>query len=111
MTPIRYILKGMRKRHQVRFLIWRDGSTCRFCQCALNRTIDDPRQLTLDHWVPKSQGGSNRVRNLVLACATCNRRKGDKPAEVYLTSVQLAGRVLAIEREAQCANVETTTTR
>lgn len=110
MTPVRYIIKGWVRKIRIRWLIARRGPSCRYCRATLNRRQDDPRQLTLDHWVPKSRGGSNRLRNLVLACATCNRRKGDKPAEVYLTSAQLAGRILAIEQEAQCVGVERMTT-
>lgn len=106
MTPPRYIIRGWVRKGRIRWLLYQTGPVCLYCRVDLNRRADDPRQLTLDHWVPKSQGGSNRVRNLVLACATCNRRKGDKPAEVYLTSQQLAGRILAVEQEAQCSSVD-----
>lgn len=37
----------------------------------------DGTTLTLDHVVPRSIGGSNRVHNLVLCCARCNQSKGD----------------------------------
>lgn len=33
---------------------------------------------TVDHVVPKSQGGNNSPANLVTACWTCNHLKGDK---------------------------------
>lgn len=32
---------------------------------------------TLDHFIPKCYGGDWSVQNLVLACFTCNHRKGD----------------------------------
>ena len=36
----------------------------------------------IDHVTPKSQGGSDRLDNLVLSCPTCNRAKGAQtPAE------------------------------
>ena len=36
--------------------------------------------------MPRSKGGSDRVSNLTLACAPCNRRKGNRPVEVFLKS-------------------------
>lgn len=32
---------------------------------------------TIDHIVPRSQGGANADENLVLACFPCNQTKGD----------------------------------
>jgi 5-methylcytosine-specific restriction endonuclease McrA len=40
--------------------------------------------LELDHVVPRSQGGSNRTSNLVVACHACNQHKGNQPLEEYL---------------------------
>lgn len=37
----------------------------------------------LDHVVPKSRGGSNRVSNLVLSCHECNQAKGDNTAAEF----------------------------
>jgi len=34
--------------------------------------------LTLDHFVPRSKGGSNRIENLYPACYICNHVKKDK---------------------------------
>jgi 5-methylcytosine-specific restriction endonuclease McrA len=34
----------------------------------------------IDHVVPRSRGGSNRVSNLVLSCHDCNSAKGDQTA-------------------------------
>jgi len=31
----------------------------------------------VDHSVPRSRGGSNLMRNLLPACISCNRSKGD----------------------------------
>lgn len=51
-----------------RRIIQRDGK-CRYCQ-----TTAGPWEI--DHRVPISMGGTNRLSNLVLACAECNRKKG-----------------------------------
>jgi len=40
--------------------------------------------LEVDHIVPRSRGGSDRVSNLTLACHTCNRRKGSRLVEEFL---------------------------
>jgi 5-methylcytosine-specific restriction endonuclease McrA len=40
--------------------------------------------LQIDHIQPRSRGGTNRVINLTLACAPCNRRKADRPVEEFL---------------------------
>ncbi len=32
---------------------------------------------TLDHVYPRAKGGAHTTGNLVVACAPCNRRKGD----------------------------------
>jgi hypothetical protein len=42
--------------------------------------------LELEHLVPKSNGGSDRVANLVMACHRCNQEKGDRPLEQFLAS-------------------------
>jgi len=48
----------------------RDSFQCVYCGSNKN--------LTIDHVLPKSRGGSNRWTNLVTCCGNCNRKKGDK---------------------------------
>ena len=45
--------------------------------------------LEVEHIVPKSRGGSNRVSNLTLACRPCNVKKGSSPVEQFLKKNQL----------------------
>jgi 5-methylcytosine-specific restriction endonuclease McrA len=40
--------------------------------------------LEVEHIVPKSRGGTNRVSNLTLACERCNLAKGNRPVEEFL---------------------------
>lgn len=40
--------------------------------------------LEIDHIHPKSQGGSDRVSNLVIACHDCNQRKGHQDVAAFL---------------------------
>jgi hypothetical protein len=56
----------------------RDGHKCVYCGANKN--------LTIDHVLPKSRGGTNRWTNLVTCCGTCNRKKGDRtPYEANMT--------------------------
>jgi 5-methylcytosine-specific restriction endonuclease McrA len=48
----------------------RDGHKCVYCGSNKN--------LTIDHVLPKSRGGTNRWTNLVTCCGGCNRKKGNK---------------------------------
>ncbi len=54
----------------------RDRYCCQYC--------GDHRQakdLTLDHILPKAQGGATTPQNLVSACKKCNQRKGNRTPE------------------------------
>jgi len=45
------------------------------------RKIDTPFEV--DHILPRSRGGSNRISNLCLACHACNQQKGDQTAAEF----------------------------
>jgi hypothetical protein len=51
----------------------RDNLQCVYCLAKLEHGT----QLTLDHVRPRSAGGTNAARNLVTACMSCNRLRGD----------------------------------
>jgi len=60
------------------YLLEKFNRTCVYCQAT-----DKP--FNLDHFHPKSRGGSDRVSNLVLSCVGCNEAKGNKlPAEFLI---------------------------
>jgi 5-methylcytosine-specific restriction endonuclease McrA len=48
----------------------RDGNECVYCGSSKN--------LTLDHVIPKSRGGTNDWTNLVTSCFKCNLKKADR---------------------------------
>jgi 5-methylcytosine-specific restriction endonuclease McrA len=55
----------------------RDDWTCQYCGSRSN--------LTVDHVIPRSKGGSSTWENIVASCAPCNRRKGDHlPAQANM---------------------------
>lgn len=51
-------------------------------QCAYCQVKDVPLQI--EHIVPRSKGGSNRVSNLCLACTQCNQKKGNQDIKDFL---------------------------
>jgi predicted phage replisome organizer len=59
-----------------RVVLERDNYTCVYCGAG-----DKP--LEADHVLPRSRGGLDLVGNLVCACITCNRSKGDKTPEEW----------------------------
>lgn len=38
--------------------------------------------MTIDHIIPKSRGGGNKVSNLQTLCETCNQKKGNKSVSI-----------------------------
>jgi hypothetical protein len=47
---------------------------------------DSENELTLDHVVPQSKGGSDQTKNLVCCCKSCNRDKAHTPWEEWYFS-------------------------
>lgn len=43
---------------------------------------------TIDHVIPRKQGGSNALENLVFSCAACNTKKKLKNAEHFTSEVR-----------------------
>jgi 5-methylcytosine-specific restriction endonuclease McrA len=59
-----------RRKITRRAVFARDGWACQYCGSGSN--------LTVDHVIPRSKGGSSSWDNIVASCAPCNRRKGDR---------------------------------
>lgn len=71
--------QGELQGYEVReYLLEKFGHECAYC----HRKSGDPG-LEVEHIIPKSRGGTDRVSNLVLACHTCNQEKGNLTAEEY----------------------------
>ncbi|MFZ9098645.1 MAG: HNH endonuclease, partial [Burkholderiaceae bacterium] len=54
----------------------RDGSRCQYCGKRFPTS-----ELSIDHVVPRSQGGKTTWTNVVTACRGCNHRKGNRTPE------------------------------
>jgi len=59
-----------------RNLFARDQNRCQYCGKRFPTT-----ELSLDHVIPRSQGGTNSWENIVCACVACNARKGGRTPE------------------------------
>jgi 5-methylcytosine-specific restriction endonuclease McrA len=59
-----------RRKITRRAVFARDGWACQYCGSRSN--------LTVDHVIPRSKGGTSNWENIVASCAPCNRRKGDR---------------------------------
>ena len=65
-----------RRKWTIRMLVSKTGGRCEYCSCQTTRVKDTPTEMTIDHIVPVSRGGSDEVGNLRLACRRCNEEKG-----------------------------------
>ena len=54
----------------------RDHATCQYCGGRPGSS-----ELTIDHLLPRAQGGVSRWDNCVLACVACNSRKANRTPE------------------------------
>ena len=52
-------------------LVERDGAFCRMC--------GSESDLTIDHDIPVTAGGTNELENLSILCRSCNSRKSNRP--------------------------------
>lgn len=57
-------------------LIKRDKSICQFCKRKLSAS-----QITIDHVLPRAQGGVTSFTNCVVSCQVCNNLKADRTPE------------------------------
>ncbi|MBA4419396.1 MAG: HNH endonuclease [Syntrophus sp. (in: bacteria)] len=75
------LLRLVRNNHvNVKFtrknIFLRDDHTCQYCGM---KSV--PGNLTWDHIIPRSRGGSAEWTNIVTSCKQCNLKKGDKLPE------------------------------
>ena len=67
----------------VRYRIYyRDDWKCVYCGASLREG-----DATLDHFIPRSKGGTNKSTNLVSSCVRCNSSKSDMAAREFLVLV------------------------
>ena len=71
-----------------RNLFARDQNRCQYCGRRRPTT-----ELSLDHVIPRSQGGTNAWDNIVCACVRCNVKKGGRtPEQAHMKLITLPKR-------------------
>jgi 5-methylcytosine-specific restriction endonuclease McrA len=83
------------KRHAIYV---RDGFTCKHC--------GEPGK-TLDHVVPRSEGGSNEASNLVTACGKCNYGRKKTPGLKAEGDIDVEGAKRELRRKNAPSNKDT----
>jgi len=86
---IRLVAYDKLPRERVQFnrrnLFARDENRCQYCGRRFPTT-----ELSLDHVVPRMQGGRTTWTNVVCACTNCNKRKGGRtPDEASMRLIRL----------------------
>lgn len=85
---IRLISYEKMPKHTVKFnrrnIFARDNNQCQFC----GRKFPTA-ELSLDHVIPRSQGGHSTWENIVCACVSCNVRKGGRtPKQAHMSLIR-----------------------
>lgn len=62
-------------------MAWRNNDArCYYCKKQITMA-----EMTIDHLIPKSKGGTNHISNLVPCCEPCNQKKANKlNARIYV---------------------------
>jgi 5-methylcytosine-specific restriction endonuclease McrA len=66
------------------------GGNCFYCGKKLDYDISEVEELSrsgfhVDHVIPLSRGGTYEIDNLVPSCFRCNKEKGDKTPEEWMS--------------------------
>lgn len=70
--------KGLHSEQQLRWKYEYYGKRCYYCDISISIN-----ELTEDHRIPLSRGGTDWIANIVPACRSCNSRKGNKTEQEY----------------------------
>jgi 5-methylcytosine-specific restriction endonuclease McrA len=81
------------------YLLAKFGRRCAYCGAT-------GVPLNIDHIVPRSRGGSDRIANLALACVRCNQAKGSRDVREFSPgkAAAVAARAKAPLRDAAAVN-------
>jgi 5-methylcytosine-specific restriction endonuclease McrA len=79
-SVVRFLRMLARRKPVIRFsrenVYARDRGQCQYCGRKVTRA-----EATYDHVVPRVHGGGTHWENIVIACVSCNQRKGGRTPE------------------------------
>lgn len=80
--------------NRLRLILWdRQKGLCHYCEIHMVRTRKPhPECVTVDHIIPKCDGGTRALHNVVGACWTCNNARGSTPYAMFMALVKTRGR-------------------
>lgn len=87
-ASIRGRKKNTRKWVNQAILYRRQGGYCAGCDHYFQS-----RNLTIDHVIPRSKGGSDDISNYQLLCHACNQLKADRPHEQLMSDLRALGHI------------------
>ena len=73
--------KDDKRKKLRRSLMQKTMGRCYYCEKKI-----EGRMMTIDHFVPKSKGGTDDISNLVPSCKECNEEKDDMDGYIYKMS-------------------------
>jgi 5-methylcytosine-specific restriction endonuclease McrA len=73
---IKYVRKHFKQKvnYASKNVFARDDQTCQYC----GTYIEDVTNCTIDHVIPRAQGGKSKWNNCVTSCKPCNHHKADR---------------------------------
>lgn len=77
-------------------LMGRQHGRCYYCNREMTFKQDPETMCTIDHVVPRAQGGVNHISNYVAACIRCNNARGTIDAALFKRYVRRFGPPLPI---------------
>lgn len=69
---------------------------CCYCGTAMINERERNNSLTLEHIVPRSQGGRDRPDNYAAACNKCNRLRGNTQLNAFLRKIGLTSELVLL---------------
>lgn len=80
--PAKFTAK--RRLRMIARLVQKHGAMCHLCGLVIDLKVTNKWRVTLDHIIPRVEGGGNHIKNLKLAHHFCNTSRGHMSVDDYL---------------------------